>query len=142
LSVIYCNDLKKDVLPHVSIDDSEIQWQYNTGTTPYREPNYSKYNLLEVVKPGDIICELYGGHGLTGHAAIVEGIYYNTSYNQFYIRVIEAILKPGAGVCRGVFDDVRYDAKGAKILRVSTAPSGQKSNSFLGWISAWLRYRP
>ena len=24
----------------------------------------------------------------------------------------------------------------------SSAPSGQKSNSFLGWISAWLRYRP
>lgn len=115
-----------DVSPHVSVDDSEIRWQYNAGTTLYEEPKYTKYNLLEVLKPGDIIFEAYGGYGITGHTAIVEGIYYSSNYNQFYIRVIEAIMKPGAGVCRGVFDDVRYDAKGAKILRVSTSDDKKK----------------
>lgn len=95
-------------------------WQYNTGTTLPRAANYSKYNLLDIVKKGDIIHESKGGFGVTGHTAIVEGIYYSSTYNQYYIRVIEAISD---GIVRSVFDDDRLDAKEASIYRVPSATS-------------------
>ena len=78
---------------------------------------YSKYNLLDVVKKGDIIFEANGGFGITGHVAIVEGIY-SRGDGTNYIRLIEAI---DVGVVRSILDDTRVDDKAVTILRVSSA---------------------
>ncbi len=111
-------------------DDSK--WYYNTGTSLMDEPNYSSRNLLNLVKAGDIIYEGAGGSGLTGHTAIVEGIFFDSKYSRFYIRVVEAIgyiggsIGQGDGVCRGVLDDDRFSDRIGVILRVPSASSSQK----------------
>lgn len=96
---------------------STVNWWYNTGTELPQEADYSKYNLIDNIQVGDIVYEDNGGFGITGHIAIVEGVFYSEKYNQKYIRIIEAISK---GVCRGVLDDARIDSKDVTILRVSS----------------------
>lgn len=110
----------KDVPFFGSLKSSK--WYYNTGEKLPQKANYTKYNLLRIVEPGDIIYEREGGYGITGHIAIVEGIYYDTKYKQNYIRIIEAIKD---GVCRSVLDDQRVDDKDVVILKVKGA---SKSN--------------
>lgn len=94
------------------------KWYYNTGTSLPNPANYSKYNLLNVLKKGDIIYEKKGGFGITGHIAIVEGRYYSSAHKQYYIRVVEAISD---GVVRSVLEDTRIDDKGVSVLRVKGA---------------------
>ena len=120
---LYYNILKTPVNTRSS---SGSKWYYNTGTSLPQVADYSKYNLLSTVQKGDIIYESKGGFGITGHIAIVEGIYYSSTYNQSYIRVIEAVSN---GVARGVLDDTRIDDKGVSILRVSGANITQKSSA-------------
>lgn len=110
----------KDV-PFIGSSKSS-KWYYNTGEKLPQEANYTKYNLLRIVEPGDIIYERRGGYRITGHIAIVEGIYYDTKYKQSYIRIIEATMN---GVCRSVLDDDRVDDKDVMILKVKGA---SKSN--------------
>jgi uncharacterized protein YycO len=105
---------------------SRSNWYYNTGKRLTVSPNYSKYNLLNVVQPGDIVYEAAGGSGITGHITIVEGIFFDTTYGRYYVRVIEAIgyssgSGQGDGVCRGVLDDDRLDNRDGTILRVTNA---------------------
>jgi hypothetical protein len=107
------------IAPYSSGSD---KWYYNTGTSLPQEADYSEYRLLDVVKKGDVIFEANGGFGITGHIAIVEGIYYSSTYNQSYIRIVEAIDK---GVVRSVLDDERIDDKDVTILRVSSASNSQ-----------------
>lgn len=104
-------------------------WQYNTGLSLPRDPNYSKYNLLEVCKPGDIIYEANGGFGITGHIAMVEGKFYDEARGKYYIRVIEAIQN---GVVRGVLDDDRVDMQKSYVYRVkdATEDMAQKAVQF------------
>ena len=94
-------------------------YYYNTGYSCPSEANYSKYNLIDVVKKGDVIYEANGGFGITGHIAIVDGIYTKSDGSK-YIRIIEAI---DVGVKRGILDDTRVDDKAVTILRVSGATS-------------------
>lgn len=113
---------------------SRSNWYYNTGTNLTAMPNYSKYNLLSVVKPGDIIYEDAGGSGLTGHISIVEGIYYDAFYGRYYIRIVEAIgyisgSGQGDGVCRGVLDDDRLDNREGTILRPAGASDTAIANA-------------
>lgn len=98
------------------------KWYYNTGTTLPQAADYSSYNLLNTVKRGDIIFEANGGFGITGHTAIVEGIYYSSTWQQYYIRVVEAIDE---GVVRSVLDDERVNDKDVTVLRVSGASGAQ-----------------
>ncbi|MBR3770737.1 MAG: hypothetical protein IKL07_00555 [Clostridium sp.] len=102
------------------------KWYYNTGTSiPSKAtPVYSKYKLLNNVKAGDIVYEANGGLGVTGHIAIVEGKYYDSTKKMYYIRVIEAI---SSGVVRSILDDTRVDDKAVTIYRVSGATSAQKT---------------
>lgn len=102
------------------------KWYYNTGTTLPRPADYSQYRLLDVVRKGDLIFEAKGGFGITAHIAIVEGIYYSSTHNQYYIRIIEAIDQ---GVVRSVLDDQRVNDKDVIILRVSGASNSQINNS-------------
>lgn len=98
------------------------KWYSNTGTSLPQAADYSRYNLLNIVKKGDIIFEAKGGLGITGHTAIVEGIYYSSTWQQYYIRVVEAI---GEGVVRSVLDDERVEDKDVAVLRVSGASDSQ-----------------
>lgn len=84
----------KDLFSLKSNDEEDCQlysspnekWYYNTGTSLPQVPNYSRYNLLSTVKKGDIIYEANGGSGITGHIAIVEGVYFNTFYGSYTSR--------------------------------------------------------
>ena len=99
-------------------------YYYNTGLSCPSQVSYDKYNLLDVVKKGDLIFEKNGGYGITGHIAIVEGVYpRNDGTGRSYIRLIEALSTKEGGVTRSVLDDKRVDDKGVTILRVSGATS-------------------
>jgi hypothetical protein len=99
-----------------------VKWYYDTGTTLPQAADYSKYNLLNTVQKGDIIFEAKAGFGITGHVAIVEGIFYSETMEQYYIRVVEATL---LGVIRSVLDDSRVNDNGVSVLRVSGTTSSQ-----------------
>lgn len=101
------------------------KYYYNTGTSCPASATYSKYKLLSVVQKGDIIFEANGGLGITGHIAIVEGIYTRSDGTK-YIRLIEAIDK---GVVRSILDDTRCDDKAVTILRVKSVTSTQINNA-------------
>jgi len=103
-----------------SSSSGDPAWYYNTGTTLPQAANYGTYNLLNTVKKGDIIYEANGGYGITGHIAIVEGIYWSSTQQQYYIRVIEAISD---GVVRSVLDDTRIDDRAGSVYRVPAATS-------------------
>lgn len=102
------------------------KWYYNTGTSLPQAANYSKYNLLNTVKKGDIVYESKGGFGITGHIAIVEGKFYSSARQQYYIRVVEALTE---GVVRSVLDDSRIDDKDSSILRVKGVSDTIASNA-------------
>lgn len=99
-------------------------YYYNTGLSCPSQANYNTYNLLNIVQAGDIIYEDFGGFGVTGHIAIVEGVYFKPdgSGNK-YIRLIEAISNSYGGVTRSILDDTRAIEKEVTILRVVGATS-------------------
>ena len=106
------------------------QWYDNIGTTSVslpEKPSYNRYNILSTVQKGDIIEETLGlVASITGHIAIVEGKFWDSQHQQYYIRTIEAGID---GVVRGVFDDTRYIARGAKVHYVISATSSQKNGA-------------
>ncbi len=106
-----------------SSSSSVDTWWYNTGTELPQKADYTNYGLTLVVRAGDIIYEAAGGLGITGHAAIVEGLFYDSTQKQYYIRIIEAISD---GVVRSVLDASRVDYKSATIYRVSGATTAQR----------------
>lgn len=94
-------------------------YYYNTGTSCPSKATYSKYNLLDNVKKGDIIYEAAGFFYIAGHVAVVEGVYTRPGGGK-YIRVIEAIEN---GVVRSILDDTRIDERDGHVLRVKNASS-------------------
>ncbi len=99
-------------------------YYYNTGTSCPSKASYGRYKLTSKLQKGDIIFESKGGFGITGHIAIVEGIF--NSNGKTYVRVIEAISD---GVCRGILDDTRVGDKGVTVYRVSGASTSQKDSA-------------
>ena len=117
------DEYAKSFSDNIAINNAgDDKWFYNTGTSLPQKPKYNRYNLLNLVKPGDIIYEENGSDGIFHHIAIVEGIFYDETLGEHYIRLIEAILP---GVCRSVLDDERLEYKDSHILRVSTFDSGK-----------------
>lgn len=109
------------------INSSGNAWYFDTGKKLPRAAQYSSYNLLSLVKKGDIIYETTGNlASIAGHAAIVEGVFWSSEKNQFYIRVIEAISN---GVRRGVWDEQRLADKSGTILRVTSANDSQRNQA-------------
>ncbi|MBQ1410530.1 MAG: hypothetical protein IIY94_04565 [Oscillospiraceae bacterium] len=105
-------------------------YYYNTGLSCPSQVSYDKYDLLDVVEKGDVIFEKNGGYGITGHTAIVEGIYpRNDGTGRYYIRLIEALSNKEGGVTRSILDDTRVDDKAVTILRVSGATSTKVNNA-------------
>ncbi len=133
----YYKVLRPQTFERVVIGGNEIQsassssssggkiYYYDTGTSCPKEATYRKYKLLQNVKKGDIIFEGNGGFGITGHIAVVEGIYSRGDGTQ-YIRLIEAIEN---GVVRSILDDKRVVDKDVTVLRVKDATTTQINNA-------------
>lgn len=103
------------IVPLSSDKGEGVEWQYNIGTILPQKANYDTCNLLAVVQKGDIIYEDKGFYGLTGHVAVVEGIFYSHEQSQYYVRVIEAISD---GISRSVIDCDRFRVREGDVYRV------------------------
>jgi uncharacterized protein YycO len=120
-------DFRKLEVTEPQPDVGSVQWWDNTGTTLPQIPNYKKYDLIHKVKAGDIIFQGTGLWGLTGHVAMVEGIFHDKNLNTDYIRVIESnIFTQGKhvvanGVVRSVLDDNKADFTKTSIYRVNNS---------------------
>ena len=100
---------------------------YNIGQNLPYSVDYSSSNLLRFVKKGDILYDPVGSfipvvYGATGHTAIVEGIFFDDTFQQFYIRTIESNLD--CGVARGLLSPERFE-NGMTIYRVHNATENQ-----------------
>lgn len=105
------------------------KWYYNTGTSLPKSLSYTG-TLMARVNKGDILYEANGGFGITGHLAIVEGVFYSKTYHQFYIRLIEAVSNTNGGVCRGILSNDRFSEKAGAILRPNNSSiTGKKINN-------------
>lgn len=124
---LYENEILNILQPQIApYSNGSSAYYYNTGQICPSSAKYSKYNLINIVQKGDIVYEANGGFGITGHAAIVEGLFYDTTQRKWYVRLIEAI---DVGVCRSILDDTRVDDKGVSIYRVNNASSTNKINA-------------
>lgn len=133
----YYKVLRPQTFEKVVIGGNEVQsassssssggkiYYYDTGTSCPKQATYGKYKLLQNVRKGDIIFEGNGGFGITGHIAVVEGIYSRGDGTQ-YIRLIEAIEN---GVVRSILDDKRVVDKDVTVLRVTSATTTQINNA-------------
>lgn len=105
-------------------------WYDYIGKTSVSLPQkakYSRYNLLSTVQKGDVVSETKGlVASITGHIAIVEGKFWDSSHSQYYIRTVEA---NGSGVVRGALDDDRKDERGTNIYYARSASSSQKNGA-------------
>lgn len=103
-------------------------WYDDIGISNPKLPqavSYNKYSILSTVTKGDIIHETTGGCAeYIGHIAIVEGKFWDSTYEQYYIRTIEAVKKY---VTHGVLDDSRYDDRGITIYHIPLAISPERS---------------
>lgn len=128
------------ITPKSGLPDPISRWYYNTGETLPRQGPYANYNLQKVVQKGDIIYDKNGAElnisGVFsvyfGHLAIVEGVYYSTTYNMYYIRVIEALQTAeqkatgeSGRVMRSVFEEERLAEFETQIYRPKNATSAQ-----------------
>lgn len=99
-------------------------WE-NTGESLPRSIDYGNGELLNYLKRGDIVFE---GMSSTNHAAIVEGVYYDSVYNQYYVRVVEAVKN--GGVCRGILTPDRMEEKLGEVYRITDATSSEIEGAF------------
>lgn len=87
---------------------------YDIGKELPEMPSHGKYDFSDV-KAGDILYEGTGFGGLTGHIAIVEGWFYDDTYDVYYIRLIESV---SMGVVRSYLDDDRFEKKEGQLFHV------------------------
>lgn len=99
-------------------------WE-NTGESLPRSIDYGNGELLNYLKRGDIVFE---GMSTTNHSAIVEGIYYDSVYNQYYVRVIESVKN--GGVCRGILTPDRMEVKQGEVYRITDATNSEIEGAF------------
>ncbi len=105
---------------------------YDIGQSLPHAVDYSESDLLKILKPGDIIYEAEGGGGFTGHAALVEGTFYDAAYTQQYIRILESV---SCGVSRGLMTPTRFTEKKVSIFRLADADSSQINGAIDFFIS-------
>lgn len=103
-----------------------IQWYHNTGTSLPKAVSYDEYDLLNLAKRGDIIYERAGGFNVTGHIAVVEGVYWDYNEGQYYVRLIEAI---SCGVSRSIIEDTRFKNQRASLLEVTPATTSIRNSA-------------
>lgn len=115
---------KNEITTYSSSSDGS--WFHNTGTSLPRRVSYGKYNFSGV-QAGDVMYEVMGFVGITGHIAIIEGKFYDSTYNMDYFRTIESIKQ--FGVCRGVLDDDRFLIKKGTIYSVKGATLAKRNEA-------------
>lgn len=82
------------------------KYYYNIGSTDLKvSPNYSKYNIIQLARKGDIILDNEGSAGVFGHAGIVEGVYYSNAKKCYFVRVIESISSGGYSWSLGCWEN-------------------------------------
>ena len=117
--------------PTSSSSSGNQKWYYNIDDRGIlKKPTYnnSVYNLLgSYIYNGDLLYEAAGFFGLTGHMAMVQGVFYSTEHGSYYRRVIESV-HPG-GVCHGVLDDVRFVERKGYLLWVPSATQTQRNDA-------------
>ena len=106
---------------------------YDIGVSLPHPVDYSGSDLLTFLKPGDLIYEDQGGWGITHHSAIVEGVFYDITYSQYYVRILESGLE--GGVTRGLMTPTRFEEKEVSIYRLTDASSTQISAAISFFIS-------
>ena len=85
----------------------------------YGENSNNQRGSIVGSQMGDIVYETDGGFAeYTGHIAYVQGCFWDSTFHQYYIRTIEAVLQ---GVVFGVLEDSRYDFRGDYVYRVTNA---------------------
>ncbi|MDR3223275.1 MAG: hypothetical protein LBT66_06055 [Methanobrevibacter sp.] len=99
--------------------DIDINNPFNEG-----QPNYNKYNLLNALKPGDVIYSPTGFYNTTGHIFILEDVFKDPNSNKSYIRCIEAggyitNNKIVAKVFYSILDDDRIDNSELEVYRLN-----------------------
>lgn len=114
---------------NVSTQSTVFQaWFDNIGNTLdsiniRSKPDYSTIDFRLYLAPGDIIYDTRGiVTSITGHIAIIQGRYYSTQYNMYYLRTIEA---GPSGVVFGVFDCTRYSTRISYAYYVPSATETQ-----------------
>ncbi len=118
-----CEYNDEDLISLSSSDGVTDETWYGIGTSLPHPVNYSNSDLLKFLKPGDLIFERAGSYGYSGHSAIVEGIFYDSRYNQEYIRIIEAM--PEYNVSRGLLTPNRFDDRKTSVSRLTGASEEQ-----------------
>ena len=122
---IVSKDLNSLQILSSSDSSGDTEYYYNIGTTLNVQPNYNKYAICSEVQKGDIILDLRGSGEVFGHAAIVEGHVYSSTYG-YYVRLVESIDQ---GVCRGLLDATRVDERKSYVYRVTNATNQQKRDA-------------
>ena len=118
-----------DSTGNVSTQSTALQaWFDNIGSTLdsidiRSKPDYSTIDFRLHLAPGDIIYDTRGIiTTITGHIAIIQGRYYSTQHNMYYLRTIEA---GPSGVVFGVFDYTRYSTRISYVYCVPSATDTQ-----------------
>lgn len=94
---------------------------HNIGTSLPHSVDYSNSDLVNYVKRGDLYIEMEEiGYG---SIAIVEGVFYDETYNQLYVRLIE--VSNDYGVSRGLLTPTRFKKSHGVIYRMTGATQGQ-----------------
>lgn len=95
-----------------------------------RAINYNNQpNLLKYVKKGDIIFEATSGSSagnLVGHVALVVDIYYDETFDQEYVLLIEAVDSDGSnGVIFSALTPTRFNDAITRVIRIPSATEEQ-----------------
>lgn len=94
---------------------------HNIGTSLPHPVDYSNSDLVNYVKRGDIYAEMEEiGYG---SVAIVEGVFYDETYDQLYVRLIE--VSETYGVSRGLLTPTRFKKSYGAVYRMTGATKGQ-----------------
>lgn len=94
---------------------------YNTGTSLPHPVDYSNSDLVNYAKRGDIYFEKEGINKTS--LSIVEGVFYDETYDQLYVRLIE--VTDDYGVCRGILTPTRFNKKHGQLYRMINVGVGQ-----------------
>lgn len=120
----YLNSSSENSMELMSSGNIDYYWE-NTGESLPKAIDYEDESLLKYLQKGDIIFEAMSA---VNHSAIVEGVYYDTTYEQYYVRVIESVKN--GGVCRGIVTPERMRTKEGTVYRLTNASETQIDGAF------------
>jgi len=130
--------LEKEMQKEGMFDPQSVggYWFYNCFE-PIKPGNYTEYPELlgSSVISGDLVHDSNGSFGITGHSAIVMGHYYSNIFQEFYVRVCEAV---SAGVCYGILSDDRVNNRATSVYRVNGGANSSKRIAAANWVTSQI----